>query len=73
MPANKGVRFEDEEGFLPKLDAAGQKDEPEAIGLGEVWLFDLAVEDSQLLTEQSVFGDELVFASGKVSCHRERH
>jgi hypothetical protein len=46
---------------------AGEMDKPEAIGLSEARFFDLAVEDDKLLPEQGVLGDELSFASGKIS------
>ena len=33
MPAEERVGFEDEEGFPPVLNATGEQDKPEAIGL----------------------------------------
>ena len=40
------------------LDATREENMPEAVGLGEARLLNLPVEDDQLLTEQSIFGDE---------------
>lgn len=45
---------------------AGEEDEPEAIGLRKRGLFDLAVEEDELLTEQRIFGDEVGVATGQV-------
>jgi hypothetical protein len=66
MPAQKGVRFEDEESLSPILEPAGEKNEPEAIRLSKGWLFDLAVEDDQLLKEQGVLGNEIGFTARQV-------
>jgi hypothetical protein len=45
MPAKKGGGFENEQGFLPVLDATGEEDEPETIGLRKGGLFDSAVKN----------------------------
>jgi hypothetical protein len=66
MPVQQGIGFKDQEGFLPILNAASEKDEPEAAGLSEAWLFDFAVEDNELLPEQRILGDEFGFASREV-------
>ena len=66
MPAQKSIGFEDQERVFPMLNATSEKDEPEAIGLCEARLFNLAVQDDQLLAEESILGDELRFASGQV-------
>jgi len=58
MPAQESVRFEDEEGCLPTPDTTCKEDEPEAIGLGEAWFIDLAMEDDELLPEEGILSDE---------------
>ena len=45
MPAQKSSGFEDQERVFPMLNATSEKDEPEAIGLREARLFNLAVQD----------------------------
>jgi hypothetical protein len=67
MPAEERVGFEDEEGFPPVLNATGEQDKPEAIGLRKGRFFDLAVKDDKLLAEQSILGDEISFAACEVS------
>jgi len=66
MPAKQRIGLEDEEGFLPALDPAGEEDEPEAIGWGESWLVDLAVEDDELLAEERVLRNELGLAASEI-------
>jgi hypothetical protein len=66
MPAKQRIGLEDEEGFLPALDPAGEEDEPEAIGWGESWLVDLAVEDDELLAEERVLRNELDLAPSEI-------
>jgi hypothetical protein len=73
MPVEEGVWLEDEERFFPVLDATGKEDEPETIGLRKRGLFDLAVEDDKLLTEQSIFGDEVSFTACQVGGCAENH
>ena len=45
----------------------GKKDKPEAVGLRNGGLFDLAVQDDQLLAEESIIGNEVGFAACEVS------
>ncbi len=59
MPVEEGAGFDDEEGFLPVFDATDEEDEPEAIGWREDGLFGLTVKDDELLTQESIFGDEV--------------
>jgi hypothetical protein len=40
MPAQERIGLEDEEGFLPTLDPAGEEEKPEAICLGKAWFLD---------------------------------
>ena len=57
------------------LDATGEEDEPEAIGLRKRGLFDLAVDAKrdELLTEQSIFGDEGSFTARQVGGRTENY
>ncbi len=66
MPTEERVGLEDEQRLFPVLDATGEEDEPETIGLRKCRPFDLAVEDDELLAEQSIFGDEIGFAAYEV-------
>ena len=66
MPAEESIGLEDEEGFPPSPDPAGEEDEPEAVGWGETWLADLAMEDDELLAEEGVLGNELGFAASEI-------
>ncbi len=49
-------------------DTTGEENKPEAVGLGEMWLLNLLVKDNQLLTEQSILGDEF----GLTACEVHR-
>ena len=66
MPFQQSVWFDDDEGFFPALNQAGQKDQPQAIVLGQLRTFDLAVEHDQLLAQQGVFSHQLAPATGQV-------
>lgn len=59
MPAQQCVGFQDQQCVLPVFDGTGEKHQPQAVGLRERGLFDLALKDDELLTEESVFGDEV--------------
>jgi hypothetical protein len=71
MPAQERIGLEDEEGFLPPPDPTDEEDEPEAIGWGESWLVDLAVEDDELLAEEGVLGNELGIAASEIEGRAE--
>lgn len=66
MPAQQRVGFEDEQRIFPVTDATGEKHEPEAVGLGKRGFFDVAVKDDQLLTKESIFGNEFGSIAGEV-------
>lgn len=66
MPTEEGVGLEDEGRLFSVLDAAGEEDEPEAVGWRNGGLSDLAVQDDQLLAEESIFGDEVRFTAREV-------
>jgi hypothetical protein len=53
MPAEERLRFDDEQSILPVLDATGEEDEPEAVGLRNGRLIDLAVKDNR--TTDSIY------------------
>lgn len=44
------------------LNAAGDRDEPEAVGMGKARFANLAVKDDQWLAEESILGIELRLA-----------
>ncbi len=46
--------------------ATGKEDEPETIELRNRGLFDSAVQDDRLLAEESIFSDEVGFASCEI-------
>ena len=73
MPTEEGVGFEDEQGFLPILDATGEEDEPEAIRLRKGRLFDLAIKDNELLAEKSILGDQVRLGASQVGGSAENH
>jgi hypothetical protein len=50
MPAQQGVRLEDEEGLLPELGTAGQENQSEAIAVGELGSLHLTLEHDELLS-----------------------
>jgi hypothetical protein len=72
MPAQERIGIEDEDGFLPTPDPAGEEDEPEAIGWCEAWHADLAVEDDELLAEEGVLGNELGIAASEIEGRAEK-
>ena len=49
-------------------DATGKENKSEVVGLGETWLLNLPMDAKrdQLLTEQSVLGDEFGFTAREV-------
>ena len=72
MPAQEGIGLEDEDGFPPNPDPAGEEDEPEPVGWGEAWLADLAMEEDKLLAEEGVLGNELGLAASEVEGKPEK-
>ena len=63
MPAEEGVRLDDEKGLFPEGRCSGQEQESDAVLIAEPGAFDLALQDDQLLPEKGVLGDELGFAA----------
>ena len=72
MPAQARIGLEAEEDLLPTPDPAGEEDEPKAIGWGEPWLVNLAVEDDELLAEEGVLGNELGIAASEIEGRAEK-
>ena len=59
MPAQNGCWLDDEECILPTLYLTGEQHAEPTINGREMWPFDRAAEDDELLTQQQVFGDQL--------------
>jgi hypothetical protein len=72
MPAKHRIGPEDEDGFLPTLDPAGEEDEPEAVGWGEAWLLNLAMDDNELHAEEGVLGNKLGIAASEIEGRAEK-
>lgn len=69
LPAEEGVGFERQQGILPVFDATREEDEPQAIDLRKGRLFDLTVQDDQLLPKKGILSDQFGFAARQVgSC-----
>jgi hypothetical protein len=73
MATEKGIGFENEQGFLPILDATGEEDEPEAIRLRTGRLFDLAIKGNKLLVEKSILGDQVRLGASQVGGSATNH
>jgi hypothetical protein len=58
MSAQESLWLEDQQGLFPMGEATGQDEEPEAVGSGQTGFLDLAVEEDQLLAEQSILCDQ---------------
>ena len=72
MPAQHGLRLDDQEHLLPAPESAGKEDEEAAIGAGEVRTLDGTIEHDELLAEQKVFSNQLRFTASEVSDGTER-
>ncbi|MGO8951058.1 MAG: hypothetical protein ACLQUY_26070 [Ktedonobacterales bacterium] len=66
MPAEKGIRLNNEERLLPTADSSCEQDQEHAIALGTRWALDLTMEHDELLTEQGVFSDEIRLGAGQI-------
>jgi hypothetical protein len=55
MPAQDGVRLDDDQSLLPGAQLADQEDDEGTVTPGELGTLDLPLEDCQLLTEESIF------------------
>ena len=63
MPAEEGVGLNDEQGLPPEGRRSGQEQESESVPVAELRVFDLALEDDQLVPQEGVLGDELGLAA----------
>ena len=66
MPTEQSVWLDNVQGLLPELGAAGQEDQSNAIAIGELGSFHLAVEHDELLPQHRVFGDQVGAAAGHI-------
>lgn len=71
MPTQHGNRFENEERLLPVLETAGEKQQCETVETGETWFSDLALEDDELLTEQSIFEQQFRLGTSQIESEGE--
>ena len=69
MPAEEGVRLDDEKGLFPEGCRPGEEQEPDAVLIAELGAFDLALQDDQLVPEQSVLRNELGLAAHGILNH----
>ena len=73
MPTEEGIRLEDEQGFLPMLDATREENEPEAIRLRTSRLFDLTMKENELMAEKRILGDQVRLGASQVGNGSENH
>jgi hypothetical protein len=66
MPSQQGVRLDNEKGLLPEPRAAGQEDHTNAIAVGELRSFHLALEHNELLSQYHISGDKVGAAAAYV-------
>jgi hypothetical protein len=67
MLTQQSVGLDNVQGLLPESGAARQQHQAEAVSIGQVRPFHLAVEHNELLAEHGVFGDEVGFTAGHIS------
>ena len=72
MPAQERIGLEDDDGFLPTPDPAGEEDEPKAIGWGEPWLVNWALEHDELPAEEGVLRNEFGIAASAIEGRAEK-
>ena len=56
----------DEKGLLPEGHRSRQEKEPESVPIAESGVFDLALEDDQLVSQEGVLGDKLGPAAHRI-------
>ena len=71
MPAEEGVGLNDEQGLLPEGRRPGQEQEPDAVPIAELRVFDLALEDDELVPQEGVLGDKLGLAANGILNHAD--
>jgi len=53
-------------GLFPEPGTTSEKDKLEAVKMGKLGLFDLPIEDDQLLTQQGIFDNKVSAIAGQV-------
>ena len=66
MPSEERIRLDDEEGLFPEGRRSGQQKKPESVSIAELRAFDLALQDDELVPEQSVLRNELGLAANRI-------
>ena len=52
--------------LLPELSAASQQHQAKTVVVGQLGLFDLALEHNELLAQHGILGDEIRLAAGYI-------
>ena len=58
MPAEQGLRPDEQQRLVPGAAPAGQQHEQSAVGRGAAWALDGALENDELLAQEGMLGDE---------------
>jgi len=66
MPAQEGLRLEENERIVPILQTTRQDQEPEAVGGGEMRKFGLTLQNDQLVTQERILQHKLGFGRREV-------
>ncbi len=66
MPAEQSIRLENQEGLLPGFQPTGEEQPGEAVPTSHSWFLDLALQNGQLLAEQSVLEHEFGLGTRQV-------
>ena len=66
VPAEESIGLDDEKRLPPEGRRSRQEQEPESVPIAEAGVFDLALEDDQLLPQEGVLGDEMRFAANGI-------
>ena len=67
MPAQHCLWLHDQQGGLSGTNQRGQQDQEDAISSGESWPFHLSLQNDELLSEEGIFRQKLLFTSRKIS------
>ena len=67
MPAQDRIWLHDQQCGPPVRKVAGQQHEKQAIAWLELSLFDLAIQDQQLLTQKRIFDKQVTFAARDIT------
>jgi len=66
MPAQQGLRVDDEEGLPPQAHAAGQEHQECPVPRGAAWPLHTPAQNDDLLTQQRILCDEGGLATHEV-------